>query len=185
VDLRVPGRGFDFVWARKYRSRIGPNTAMGNGWDFSYNIWVEAQGLNLVLHDGNSRHDLYHVQPDGTWARREFFREITPNPDGSYTLKFPDSGIWNFHPLDGSPQAGKIANIVDRNGNTVTFDYDGLGRLVTIHDTLDTPAHNRDFTVAYDADGRIASLTDFTGRQVQYAYYQDGDAGGSAGTWSR
>ncbi len=33
VDLRIPGRGLDFVWARKYRSRNGPNQAQGNGWD--------------------------------------------------------------------------------------------------------------------------------------------------------
>src|SRR5262245_4899739 len=41
VDLRIKGRGLDFCWARKYRSRIGPDTVMGNGWDFSYNIRVE------------------------------------------------------------------------------------------------------------------------------------------------
>ncbi|MBP7746933.1 MAG: RHS repeat protein [Phycisphaerae bacterium] len=180
-DLRIPGRGFDFVWARRYRSRIGPSTAMGNGWDFSYNIWVEAQGLNLVLHDGNSRRDLYHIQPDGTWARRESFREITQNVDGSYMLTFPDTGTWNLHALDGSPLAGKLGRIVDRNGNTMTFDYDGLGRLVTIHDTLDTPAHSRDISISYNADGFIAAVTDFTGRQVSYAYYHDGDAGGSSG----
>ncbi len=35
VDLRIPGRGMDFVWARKYRSRIGPDTFQGTGWDYS------------------------------------------------------------------------------------------------------------------------------------------------------
>ena len=31
VDLRIAGRMMDFVWGRKYRSKIGPNTAQGNG----------------------------------------------------------------------------------------------------------------------------------------------------------
>jgi hypothetical protein len=31
VDLRIKGRGLDFVWARKYRSRTGPDTVQGNG----------------------------------------------------------------------------------------------------------------------------------------------------------
>src|SRR5262245_45865905 len=38
ADLHIRGRGLDFVWARKYRSQLGPSTAQGNGWDFSYNI---------------------------------------------------------------------------------------------------------------------------------------------------
>lgn len=41
-DLRIRGRGFDFVWARKYRSRVGPDVGMGPGWDFSYDIRVVA-----------------------------------------------------------------------------------------------------------------------------------------------
>ncbi len=55
VDLRIPGRGIDFVWSRKYRSRIGPSTRAGNGWDHSYNIFLtevpagpgEVQALHL------------------------------------------------------------------------------------------------------------------------------------------
>ena len=38
ADLAIVGRGLDFIWSSTYRSRTGSNTAMGNGWDFSYNI---------------------------------------------------------------------------------------------------------------------------------------------------
>ncbi|NKB23501.1 MAG: hypothetical protein GKR87_03795 [Kiritimatiellae bacterium] len=31
TDLTIKGRGMDFVWGRKYRSKIGPDTVMGNG----------------------------------------------------------------------------------------------------------------------------------------------------------
>ncbi len=41
VDLRIPGRGLDFVWSRTYRSRTGSNTSAGNNWDYSYNIYIE------------------------------------------------------------------------------------------------------------------------------------------------
>ncbi len=44
VDLRIRGRGPDFAWARKYRSRLGPNVGLGNGWDFSYNIEIFEAG---------------------------------------------------------------------------------------------------------------------------------------------
>ena len=181
VDLRIPGRGIDFIWGRKYRSRIGPNTAMGNGWDFSYNLNIEADGQDLILHNGNSRSDTYLLQLDGTWTRREFFRVLEQNLDDSYTLLFPNTSEWNFNPLDGSPQQGKVASIIDRNGNTLTFDYDGFGRLVTIHDTLDTLVHNRDITIAYNAADFIESVTDFAGRSVTYEYYDGIEPGGNFG----
>ncbi len=78
VDLQIKGRGFNFVWARKYRSRLGPDTAQGNGWDFSYNIILEPddQTASLHLSDGNSRRDVYELQDDETWTRREFFRGV-------------------------------------------------------------------------------------------------------------
>ncbi|MCH8148591.1 MAG: RHS repeat protein [Planctomycetes bacterium] len=171
VDMRIPGRGIDFVWSRKYRSRIGPDTAMGNGWDFSYNIRLEPVGPDLILHNGRTRSDKYTPQPDGTWTRREFLRVIEQNPDGSYTLTHSDTSRWEFQPFDGSPHEGKITASVDRNGNTISFDYDGQGRLVTIHDPLDTALHNRDITIAYNGDGFIESVTDFAGRSVRYTYY--------------
>lgn len=182
VDLRVKGRGFDFIWGRKYRSQLGPDSEMGNRWDFSYNISLEPCAQHLILHDGNSRSDLYQLQPDGTWARSEFFNVIEQNPDTSFTMTLPDTGTWNFNPLNGSPEAGKISSIIDRNGNALTFDYDGAtGRLTTIHDTLDTVGNPREYTIAYNADGFISSLTDFTGRQVTYEYYDINDVGGSFG----
>ncbi|MFQ5411269.1 MAG: DUF6531 domain-containing protein, partial [Phycisphaerae bacterium] len=181
VDLRIPGRGFDFVWARKYRSRFGAPTAQGNGWDYSYNIRIEPFGPHLNLFDGHSRADIYQLQPDGTWARDEFFRVININPDTSFTLTFPDTGTWNFNPLDGAPEEGKISSIVDRNGNTMSFEYDAMGRLVTIHDTLDSVANPRTINIAYNVDGFIGSITDFAGRTVTYDYYPIGDPNGSFG----
>jgi anthranilate synthase/aminodeoxychorismate synthase-like glutamine amidotransferase len=166
ADLAVRGRGFDFVWGRKYRSRYGPDTAQGNGWDYSYNIRLEPDGADLRLNDGNTRQDRYELQTDGTWTRRGFFRVVEQNPDNTFTSTFANKGKWNFHALDGSVVEGKIYAIVDRNENTMEFEYDGSGRLVAIHDTLDTLAHNRDITITYDGDDRIEAVCDWTGRCV-------------------
>ncbi|UCC29379.1 MAG: hypothetical protein JSU86_14400 [Phycisphaerales bacterium] len=181
VDLRIPGRGTDFVWARKYRSRIGPDRPQGNCWDGSYDVRIEQAGPDLALFDGNTRQDTYSLQPDGTWAKPGFFRVINQNPDESYTLTFEDTSTWDFSAFDGSPAEGKLTGSTDRNGNTMGFDYDGLGRLVRIHDTLDTPAHDRDITIAYNADGFVESVTDWTGRSVTYEYYDGVEPGGSFG----
>ena len=65
-DLVVPGRGPSFVWARTYRSKNGPSTAQGEGWDFSYNISAIQSGVDVVVRDGEGRADTFFRQGDGT-----------------------------------------------------------------------------------------------------------------------
>ncbi len=180
TDLRIRGRGMDVVWTRTYRSRTGPATAMGNGWDFSYNIWIEPAGDHMRLHDGRGRADVLLRQSDGTWSRRELFA-VLEKTAGRCTLTWSNGERWQFRPLNDSPSAGRIERMVDRNGNALVFSYDYRGRLAAIHDTLDTASHDRDLVIHYDPDGYIESITDFAGRRVRYEYYSDGDSGGSAG----
>jgi hypothetical protein len=64
----------------------------------------------------------------------------------------------------------------DRNANTISFAYEvGTGKLLAITDTL-----GRVVTVAWSGN-RVASVTDFAGRTVAYAYYQPNEAGGNPG----
>ena len=149
VDMQIAGRGLDVVWARKYRSRYGPTTALGHGWDYAYNVYLENQYPDLVLHDGNTRADTYYFDGIDTWTAPEFFYEIQQNEDLSFTMTFRDTGTWNFHPFDGSPWQGKLNSIVDRNGNVVALEYDGFGQLTTVWDTLGRPV-----TIAYWATRR-------------------------------
>jgi YD repeat-containing protein len=182
TDLLIKGRGFDFVWARKYRSREGDVTPMGINWDFSYNVRLAPAGSDLVLHNGQSRRDLFELQEDGTWTRPEFFHVIELNPDDdSLVLTFQDTSQWIFNAIDGSPAQGKLNTIVDRNSNSMAFEYDGLGRLTVIGDTLSQLSNPREISIAYNADGLISSVTDFTGRVVTYDYYDGIEPGGNLG----
>ena len=72
--------------------------------------------------------------------------------------------------------AGSVARIADRNGNSLGFAYDGAGRLQTISDTL-----GREIVLRYNHLGFLDTITDFTGRSVRYDYYGDGERGGSQG----
>lgn len=176
VDLHVRGRGLDFVWQRKYRSRFGPNTAQGNGWDYSYNLWIESGVGGVRVHDGNTRVDLFRPDASGKYSARQFFCEGELLPDGSFRLVFPDLGTWSFRALASTTAPGRIAAIADRHGNTLTFHYDGIGRLAWVVDTL-----GRTYSIGYDTSGRIVSVSDFAGRSVTYAYYTAGELGGSDG----
>jgi len=174
TDLFIPGRGLDFAWVRTYRSRTGPTTEQGAGWDYSYNVSVSAQpDGTVVLRPGNGRADTFYPNGTNGWTRDEYFLEIQDldrdgHPD---VVAFADGGRWLLHP-PGSPMSGKLAQIVDRNNNLIRCEYDDItGRLLRVVDTL-----NRTNVIAYDAaSGRIESVTDFSGRVVRYEYNGNGD----------
>jgi len=177
VDLRIKGRGFDFEWSRKYRSRVCMQTEMGVNWDYSYNIKVIPDGQSVRVCNGAAREDLYRPREADKWVHNGFFRELTTNPtNGGYVLTFHNQKSWHFLPFDGSPGAGRISQIVDRNNNTMRFQYDELGHLTNVIDTL-----NRNIRIGYDTNGFINSVIDFADRAVRYEHYLESDRDGSFG----
>lgn len=64
---------------------------------------------------------------------------------------------------------GRVTTRTDARGNTVTFGYDRLGRLVS-QTANDVSGRNEIVGMAYDAFGRTIELTDATGRTTRYEY---------------
>ena len=164
VDLVLPGRGIDLVWARTYRSRTGRTTPMGINWDHSYNILAEQDPAGIAVYDGTGRRDLYLPGTNGVYTCDEFFNEGAVS-NSVFTLTFPDTSRWEFRAFDGSPSSGKISRIVDRNGNALSLFHAVNGQLVTILDSL-----GRTNTLGYTPDGFVSSFTDFSGRVMSYGY---------------
>ncbi|MBL8843925.1 MAG: RHS repeat protein [Planctomycetes bacterium] len=182
VDALLPGVGIDFVFARTYRSGITRHGALGHNWVHSYEVAIESDGAGaLLLHDGTGRTDRFTLQLDGTFGADGFFLEGTFGPGGEFTFVFPDGGSWEFHPLDGAPQQGKLRAIRDRNGNEMRLEYDARGRLATVRDPLDTPAQPRTITFSYGAGDRLRAMRDWSGRVWRYDYWTLGDGGGGPG----
>lgn len=175
VDLAIPGRSLDFIWARTYHSRLGRSGAATNGWTFSYDLNIQPLGGDILIHNGTGRADTFKPDTNGVYTCPEFFCEGVIS-NNTFTLTFANTGRWVFNPFDGAPAAGKLAQIVDRNGNIVSLGYDTSGRLTEVVDDL-----RRTNTVAYDSGAHLQSITDFSGRTVTYAYYQLGETGGSPG----
>lgn len=201
-DLRVKGSGLDFVWARKYRSRIGPaagpatainQSPMGNGWECSYFVQIERNLSNntIKVRDGNTRIDVYRpVDPNPSsntkWRSAGKFCELVKT--GSiYEMIFEDKGKWQFYPFTSDvPETlrGRLHKIVDRNGdalaniNALTLDYDAAtGCLTTITDTM-----GRTITIGY-TNGYVSSVDAGGGHRVDYIHKVNGDglANGNAG----
>lgn len=176
TDLMIKGRGIDFVWTRSYASQEGVLTPMGHNWDFNYNIRIQKSGRVMKLQHGAANQELLYENAEGEFERREFDLVLAENEDATFTMTYSDGNRFHFHPCDGTPMDGRIAAIEDRNGNTLRFGYDEIGRLRTVVDTLD-----REISVSYTAAGFIQSVTDFTGRSVRYEYFGADEDGGGEG----
>jgi YD repeat-containing protein len=170
VDLAIEGRGLDFIWARTYHSRLGRTySSATNGWTFSYDVSMQLSGEDVLIRNGTGRADRYIAQTNGVYTCPEFFCEGTLVAN-VFRLTFADTGYWEFRSLTAPMAPGKLDRIVDRNGNTISMNYDTNGRLVTIVDSL-----GRTYTVSYDTAGRLASVTDFSARTVRYEYDGNND----------
>lgn len=181
TDWNIPGRGFPFEFTRKYQSQLSYDIAggsvnydgpLGYNWEFNYNkrLVREASG-NIASYDGYCRKDIYELRSSGTFTSPVgFYTELVKNADDTYTLLDADGMRTNFHGLGGSAVAGKLASIVDPNGNTMRFEYNALGQLVTVIDTL-----GRNITFRYNTAGRLNEVEDYIGRKILFEYDQRGD----------
>jgi YD repeat-containing protein len=178
IDLQIPGIGFDFIWYRVYRSAHGINTEQGNNWDYGYNVSIKQRGLIVQMSSGSGRRVGFRrsLLQVNRYQRAGAFFEIEAPTNAPPSITYEDGRVIEFAPFGPSPSGGKMVRMTDRNGNSLRFEYDSLGRLVTIIDTL-----NRPIQVAYNPQGFIASVTDFSGRSVRYTYYVAGESGGSPG----
>ena len=160
-DLTVPGRGFPLAFTRSYSSEDSYNGPLGPGWTHSYNLRLvqnpdasvaikQADGsvIGFVLSGGN-----YVASTKGV------FDTLIANSDGSFTLTRKNQMKLNFS------AAGRLASVVDRNGNAQSFAYDSLNNLTTI-----TDSSSRAYALAYDNNSHLTTLTDVAGRKLQYTY---------------
>jgi len=186
LSLPCPA-GPPLAWVMTYRSSVPLSSAHGPQWDFSYNISIEpipagsrTSASRILVRDGGGRADVFHRQADGTYRCDGLHRQGSFSGD-TFTLTFADQGRWVFKPLDGSPAAGKIASIIDRNNVALTCDYDAAtGLLSSVSD-----AFSRSLGVSWDASSstpRISSVADSSGRTVHFTAYASGEAGGTEGT---
>ena len=183
TDLMVPSRGIPFSWVRRYQSQVTYRGPLGNNWDFNYNERLrfednDGDGDIDVKHAGLNFQTIYERQGDGPLDYKTpdaQYKRLRRNTDGSFSLRHPAGEVHTFRGQDGSNLEGVLLSIADAKGNTMRFEYNDDRQLTTIRDTF-----GRAYTLTWVA-GLITKLTDFSGREVVYEYYGEGDAHGSFG----
>jgi len=140
--LTIPGRGLSIDLALSYNSSWHDYaTNFGYGWQFSYNVFY--------VRDANG--DITVVWEDGSSDRfinnngsfespLDVFDDFREYAPGKYLLKTKHGLEYYFD----SPIHKRLTRIQDPNGNALTF--------------------------AYDADMRLSSITDASGRQMSLTY---------------
>jgi len=93
------------------------------------------------------------------------FTTLTENPDSTFTRRLKDGTQIHFDAL------GRQILVVDRNGNTTTYAYDGTSdRVVTITDPVGLQT-----TFAYGPDNKLDTMTDPANRVTTFDHDANGD----------
>ncbi|MBF0384621.1 MAG: RHS repeat protein, partial [Candidatus Omnitrophica bacterium] len=183
-DISLPGRGLGIEIYHEYRSGKNFNGPFGYGWGINYYYRLKPlDNGNMLLVSGNLRRDEYTLNNGQYIPPPGFFEDLVQNQDGTWALTKAHGEKYNFD-LDG-----KLASIIDRNGNRLDFSYDpsgllpiigtseyirgGLQRIVISLDyrlTGISDGQGRSVSLSYDSNGRLETITDNNNRVVRYGY---------------
>ena len=190
-DVFVPARGLDISITFYYNSyNQDQNLGFGNGWNMSYGIRYKIDSANdRIISWGDGREDLYKILAGGGFKTPTgFFDTLTQYQPNKYLLKQPDGTRYYF---DNNIHQ-KITRLQEPNGNfinfnytdsllisltntagqTITFNYDGNGRLISLVDALVAPS--RTYSYTYDGSNNLTQVTDPLGGKNKYAYLVNG-----------
>ncbi len=101
---------------------------------------------------------LTYTRPAG--VSLDLKRDLTEDAARQWVFSRPDGTRFYFH-----KDTGRQTSVVDRNGNTMSFNYDGSGRLTSV---TDASARNV-LTLGYDTAG-LVWIRDISGRALKFSY---------------
>lgn len=173
-DLNVrSAAGFPLVASRSYLSSQIADGPMGYGWMPS--VVSRLSYSTYQYSAGTYQKRAYVLLPDG--ARLAFVE----NSNGSYTppvgrrdtLVRNADGSWDLtlqHTLSvlHFNSTGYLTQMKDDYGNILSLTYNAAGNHV--EQVADQAGSGRYLTIAWGADGRVASVSDSSGRSVVYRY---------------
>jgi RHS repeat-associated protein len=183
-DILIPSRAMPTEVGRTYKSQSRYNNRFGYGWDLSYNKKIIAicNGDLFYFNGELNRYRFIYIDGTDYIPPKGVYDKITQNPDGTYTLTERQGTAYKFD------QNGRLTEIRDRNNNALHFSYDSAGKLPIIGKSVFsndpdpkiiaydyelvkvTDTAGREIALNYDANGRLISIVDFSGRVYTYAY---------------
>lgn len=167
--FRLEGLGPEIDLTLTYNSRDNRRGPFGHGWVHRYDRRLvettDGAAVVAICSKANGKRERFVREPDGSYAPPEYlFDTLTKEADGGFRLRDHLGGVRTFD------THGRLSSVTDRNGNSLTFNYDATGFMVSITDAV-----NRSVVFAKGGDGRVASMTDPAGRVFQFSYDANGE----------
>ena len=169
TDASLPVPGPDFELDRSFAENLGGRYhlgAFGRGWshNWEYSLQIDPSGVVTVLGPAGSFRTFVPDTRGGYFTSPGDYGALSPNAaNNGFILRESGGSITAF------TAGGRLDYAEDPNGNRVTCGYSG-NQLVTL-----THSAGPQLVLAYNGSGRIASVTDSTGRQTSYSYDSSGE----------
>jgi len=173
TDLSFVTSAGELSFVRTYSSfALDLPTNVSPGWTHNQDMRLIFEGdpggePGVVLLKSRSANEYYfYKNADGTYQAAEgIHATLIRDSATQYTVKDSNQNVYVF---DGS---GKIVTFTNPQGHTWGYDYNANGYLDRV--TANGGASHMAF--AYDAQGRMVSVTDHSGRSISFAYDSLGD----------
>ena len=142
-DLVVADPFFAMAMRRTFNSQTTSKTALGVGWDFSFNTVLmreyDATGaeVGLILKDGDGSLHRFALQEDGTYASAPGTRmalayvEGTEDAPAEYTITRKDNVTYHF-----DAQTMRLKSFTNLAGAVLTLSYDARGNVVEVANSV-------------------------------------------------
>ena len=158
---QIRGTGLNLVADAVFNDQSDVTYGLGYRWNLStgYDVSLHVYYDGSVSLYGPSGYEVpFFINPDGSFTSPSGLdASLVKNGDSTYTLTFHASGEqWKFN------SSGYFTSDVDKNGNTISFAYNGSNQLTSITDT-----QGRVTTVTWNGSS-ISQLTDSSGRTYKW-----------------
>ncbi|NTW71787.1 MAG: DNRLRE domain-containing protein [Eubacteriaceae bacterium] len=183
TDTVVPGPYLAMVMKRTYNSQATSKTALGSGWDFSFNTSLMKEYLTttdpgtglavtkevgMILKDGDGTLHRFLLKDtdsnpntfEGYMTPKGIFMELTVDANGVYKIKRNDNIEYTFN------QSLQIIKFSEPNGNELNLAYDtSKGYLNSV-----TNEYGDILTLNYNQEDLLESVIQPDGQIINYSY---------------
>lgn len=159
TDLEIQG-SMPFTFGRFYNSVNDREGVLGKDWNHNYEVFLEGPASEkvLVLEDG--REERFTLTATGVYVSIYQSDGILEKTEDGFVYRTNSQEVYCFD------EEGRYLSREDANGNKISLVYEiagGKKRLVKVE--KDT---GESFGLSYSEEGFLDTVTDHTGRMVQY-----------------
>jgi len=168
LDLSGSLPGLPLEFRRSYNSKANSVGPLGYGWTHNFDVSIqvvqEASPKKVIVWDSDGR-ALYFSEKSRTteiiFAGESGVKDRLKQgiSTGEYLLRRKEGNLTQKFGSDG-----KLLQIYDPNGNTLTFAYTA-GLLTQVSNNF-----GKSFSIQYNTDNRISSVTDPKNQSILYEY---------------